>query len=138
MGWGEPGFISTQTLFDADTEVLSPGETYTFNVSVPACAHQVDLFEGPTIPQSNPDFGHPPLSNTHNVFDFSLSSGNGLCVPPGGDTGFITVIKNVINDNGGTAAVADFRLYVGGTRVYSGVEKQITVGTYTVSEVNIP
>ena len=224
VSWGQPDFISTQTLFDADSEVLSPGETYSFTTPVPSCARQLDLFEGPNVPQTNPDFAHVPLLNTHAMLDFDLTSGGGipLCEdnPPTPDPictgpttgqintpytftasagtapytwavlpttnfiptnptgagatvtksfftagvktitftddndktaecrititttppqkGYIKVIKNVINDDGGTATVPDFRLFVGSTQVTSSVEVEVPVGTYTVRENNLP
>ena len=142
VGWGQPDFISTQTLFSADNEVVSPGETYTFSTTVPSCVRQLDLFVGPNVPQTNPDFAHVPLVNTHDMLDFDLTSGGGLPLcedtPPPTQHAYIKVIKNVINDDGGTATVGNFRLYVGATRVTSGVEIQVPVGTYTVREDNLP
>ncbi len=51
----------------------------------------------------------------------------------------LTVIKQVINDNGGNAVVGDFTLHVTGenesvTDVSSGSTSQFTAGTYTISE----
>jgi hypothetical protein len=50
----------------------------------------------------------------------------------------LTVIKNVINDNGGAKTVSDFPLFVGGTPVVSGVQNTFNPGTYTVSETADP
>ena len=49
----------------------------------------------------------------------------------------ITLIKNVINDDGGTKQVSDFVLKVGATQVTSGAAKFVQPGTYTASEVQI-
>ena len=46
----------------------------------------------------------------------------------------LTLVKTVINDNGGTKVVADFPLKVGTTGVTSGVKNEFTPGTYTASE----
>jgi hypothetical protein len=46
----------------------------------------------------------------------------------------LTVVKQVINDNGGTAIVSDFILRVDGTQVTSGVANSYSVGTHVVSE----
>jgi uncharacterized repeat protein (TIGR01451 family) len=47
----------------------------------------------------------------------------------------ITVVKNVVNDDGGDAAVSDFPLFVGGTAVTSGVARAVNANqSYTISE----
>lgn len=48
--------------------------------------------------------------------------------------GSITVIKNVVNNNGGTLKTADFPLYVDGNLVTSGQPNNYVPGTYTISE----
>lgn len=58
-------------------------------------------------------------------------------------TGYITVIKNVINDNGGDATAESFTLQVSYTEnespvtigVASGIALEVAPGTYTVSEL---
>jgi uncharacterized repeat protein (TIGR01451 family) len=53
--------------------------------------------------------------------------------------GTITVIKTVINDNGGTKVAADFPLFVGSTQVASGMNNTFPVpATYVVSETADP
>lgn len=56
-------------------------------------------------------------------------------------TGGLTVIKEVVNDNGGTKLVVDFPLSVtdgdsNATSVTSGASNQFAAGTYIVSEVS--
>jgi hypothetical protein len=46
----------------------------------------------------------------------------------------LTVTKVVVNDNGGTLAVADFPLFVDTTSVTSGVKNGFDAGNHTVSE----
>jgi hypothetical protein len=46
----------------------------------------------------------------------------------------LTVTKVVVNDNGGTKTVADFPLFVDGSRVTSGVQNTFNAGAHTVSE----
>ncbi len=46
----------------------------------------------------------------------------------------LTVTKVVVNDNGGTKAVADFPLFVDGGSVTSGVQNSFNAGSHTVSE----
>ncbi|MFA5070567.1 MAG: NEW3 domain-containing protein [Patescibacteria group bacterium] len=48
----------------------------------------------------------------------------------------LTVTKIVVNDNGGTAVIADFPLFVNATSVTSGVQNGFNAGAYTVSETN--
>jgi len=54
----------------------------------------------------------------------------------GSGTGSITVVKRVINDNGRTAVVADFSLFVNGSPVASGVTNSFPApaSAYTVTE----
>ncbi|MGQ0535314.1 MAG: hypothetical protein ACT4PT_04505, partial [Methanobacteriota archaeon] len=47
---------------------------------------------------------------------------------------FLTVTKVVVNDNGGTATVANFSLFAGATPVTSGVPTGFDAGTYAVTE----
>ncbi len=50
----------------------------------------------------------------------------------------LTVVKNVINDNGGTLGVSDFKLYVDSLEVISGVANEFTANSLiNVSEENI-
>lgn len=48
----------------------------------------------------------------------------------------LTVIKYVVNDNGGLLKPADFYLYVGNTQVPTGVGYYFNAGAYAVSEAN--
>ena len=50
----------------------------------------------------------------------------------------LTVIKNVINDNGGTSTIVDFPLFVNGKSVKNNEGLSLAPGTYTVSETNLP
>jgi len=49
----------------------------------------------------------------------------------------LTVIKEVIKDDGGDAVVADFNLFVEGNPVTSGVPVPLVPGSYTVSESGV-
>jgi hypothetical protein len=65
-------------------------------------------------------------------------------IPPGGSAtctitnddqqAYVTVVKNVINDNGGSAAPDDFLLTLDGNSVTSGVAVPVNPGTYTAGE----
>lgn len=48
----------------------------------------------------------------------------------------ITVIKQVINDNGGTAVYTDFPLFLNGNPVNSGQSQSLAAGIFTVTEIN--
>lgn len=54
--------------------------------------------------------------------------------------GTITVVKNVINDNGGTKTIADFPLFVGGKLVVSGETNNFTAPApaYAITETSDP
>ncbi|MDH4116000.1 MAG: hypothetical protein OEW30_01245 [Acidimicrobiia bacterium] len=49
----------------------------------------------------------------------------------------LTVIKTVVNDNGGTALPNDFKLTVDGGAVSSGVTNDFDAGAHTVAETNL-
>lgn len=46
----------------------------------------------------------------------------------------LTLVKDIVNDNGGTAVVADFHLFIGNQAVQSGVVNDVAPGTYTARE----
>lgn len=50
----------------------------------------------------------------------------------------ITVVKQVINDNGGTAKFSDFPLFVNGNPIQSGESQRLSPGMYTVTETSRP
>jgi cysteine-rich repeat protein len=52
------------------------------------------------------------------------------------EQGTLTVIKNVVNDNGGTLEVGDFPLFVDGSPATSGVAVIVDAGDHTASETN--
>jgi len=64
----------------------------------------------------------------------SRNNGNFICAPLPPQETTVTIKKEVINDNGGTATVADFSFLVGSTTVHSGETVNIDPGTYTISE----
>lgn len=68
----------------------------------------------------------------HLTVSCSNCSVAGLTPPPPQPQ--LTVIKSVVNDNGGTANAADFTLNVGTTTVTSGVINSFDANTYTVTE----
>lgn len=53
-------------------------------------------------------------------------------------SGILTVIKVVINNDGGTAQVADFPLFIDQTSVISGSSTVLSTGAHTVSETSSP
>ena len=50
----------------------------------------------------------------------------------------LTLTKTVINNNGGTAGAGDFTLQIGTSVVGSGVEQQLSPGSYVLSETGGP
>ena len=51
---------------------------------------------------------------------------------------YITVVKNVIKDNGGTAEPDDFALTLGGNPATSGLAIPVNPGTYAAAETQLP
>lgn len=58
-----------------------------------------------------------------------------VCIDPGAT---LTVVKTVINDDGGAKLVSDFPLFIGTTSITSGSAVSLLTGTYKVSETNLP
>lgn len=58
--------------------------------------------------------------------------------PPVSYSTYLRVINEVINDDGGTATVSDFRLYIDDREVQSGAYNPVEPGIHTVSEQNLP
>ncbi len=60
-----------------------------------------------------------------------------ICTITNDDVGSnLTVIKVVINDNGGTAVVSDFPLFVNDSSVTSGISIPVSAGDYLISETS--
>ena len=59
---------------------------------------------------------------------------------PGNFVGTVTVVKTVVNDNGGTKTIADFPLFINGLPVVSGVAKSLSASSnlYTMTETSNP
>ena len=78
------------------------------------------------------------LARTAEVTMVGNSITGPTCTTPssGGSTGTINVVKNVINDNGGTKTVGSFSLLVNGTPVVSGVTNTFSApgSAYVVTE----
>ena len=56
----------------------------------------------------------------------------------GNNFNIITVVKQVINDSGGTATYSDFPLFLNGNHVISGQSLLLAPGIYTLTETNLP
>jgi uncharacterized repeat protein (TIGR01451 family) len=50
----------------------------------------------------------------------------------------LTIVKNVVNDNGGVLTIGGFPLFIDGVQVVSGEPNARNAGSYTVSENNQP
>ena len=91
-----------------------------------------------TIVETNPNPGY--TVTTSNCTDVILGNGDTkTCTITNDDIApKLTLVKTVTNNNGGTKQVADFTLKIGSTVVTSGVENTLSVGNFTVSEINLP
>ena len=123
----EATFSLPQTLFDSATGTFDPGQTHTLTVDVPDCFHQIDFVTGPVIT----DLREGNLYGLRVIH--AVHGGTEECVEEEA-TASLTVTKVVVNDNGGTSQVADFTLKVGTNTVTSGVEVNLPLGTYAITE----
>lgn len=78
-------------------------------------------------------------------YTFTIGSNTVAETSPNNPTATLTVIKQVINDDGGTKGVSDFPLFISGgaivegsIQVSSGESLQIPAGFYLVTESNTP
>jgi hypothetical protein len=79
------------------------------------------------------------VGGTQNGSSVSLAIGqSATCTITNDDQkAHLTLIKTVINDNGGTKVVSDFALFISGTSATSGVKYDLNAGTYTASETQL-
>ncbi len=125
----------TVNLDGADAESITESTTVTYN-NVAAGTH--------TITEDTPPAGYTLFSMTPD--NDAGTSGAQITVNPGLTTDVyvvnrqqltqLTLIKTVINDNGGTKQVADFTLKIDGDNVTSGVANEVSPGSHTASEVS--
>ena len=109
----------------------------------PDCSNLVAVV--PTNNQGVPVYTvtEPPVSGYattySNCTNLNVASGETeVCTITNNDQGAtLTVTKIVVNDNGGTAVVADFPLFIDGSGVTSGVANNVTPGNHTVSETGL-
>lgn len=125
---------------------LSLGEQSQTFVYVPGTT--VDI--GETLPGGQPAWhsaGASCVDEDGNGSEVASSDGTSVSVDTiAGDTivctftnnqdGQITVVKEVVNDDGGTLGVGDFPLFLNGGAVTSGTANYVTPGEYTASETN--
>ena len=94
------------------------------NPELPECTEIPPLdpcVMNPALPECMPPIPEIPCEMTE------------TCEPtPEGPT--LTVIKELIQDNGGTAEITDFNYYIGESQVYSGEANEFPAGTYNVTE----
>jgi len=115
-----------------DTPSSFPGSDQGTQVSIPAgSSYSVSETGGPigysaNIPESCSGTMAPSGDVTCTITNTQLD--------PHADQGTITVVKNVINDNGGTATTADFPLYINQTSVSNGQSNYFDEGNHVISE----
>ncbi len=64
---------------------------------------------------------------------------NAICEITNNDQpALLILVKEVINDNGGTATPPDFALNANGTVFTTGVGQMVSAGVYTLAELNLP
>ncbi len=87
--------------------------------------------------------GRALASTAEVTFDSAAISGP-TCTSPTSSSVFstndrtITVIKQVINDNGGTSVIGDFPLFINANPITSGQTSSYTPGLYVITENSLP
>ncbi len=138
--------LSTQELFDyapapTGSVLTVPAHTVGhLNTNLPVCMAQSDLYYGPGPITLNDANNYP----NNLAFAFSMNNANNYFNAAGNfcqhtsPTTSLKLIKNVINDNGGTKVATDFPLFVNTTQVTTGQDNTFAPGTYKASETNLP
>lgn len=127
-GSGTPTVTGSPTfLYESGSNIgsISRNKSHTYNV-MPGT---YDIAE--TVPA-----GWKEISNTCSNISITNNETK-YCTITNSKGATLTLIKTVINDNGGIKQISDFNLYIGDTKVTSGVANQIDAGTYTVREDNL-
>jgi hypothetical protein len=130
------GQILNQELFDSKTHQLAPGQSITLHITLPSCTAQIDVFAGDVLT--------PPTYQGDKLFYGPWVNINlGYCGNTVIQPATLKLVKTVVNNNGGTKQVADFKLFMDGTQVTSGETKTFTFAhandskTIVVSEQNL-
>jgi uncharacterized repeat protein (TIGR01451 family) len=139
-----PGTIVTQADFDGvgntsivQNQAIDPGATHAYTVTV-----DVDIAVGPS---TDGDCARDGDEGTGLLNTMSIVV-PGQEIPPVeacGEFAMLTLVKEVVNDDGGNAAAADFTLNANGPTPISGssgtaeVSRAVLVGDYTLSETQI-
>jgi fimbrial isopeptide formation D2 family protein len=112
----QPGAISENFEADPDCSNLVAVEPGTYSVTEPAVSGYATSYD--------------------NCTNVAVASGEiETCTITNNDQGAtLTVTKIVINENGGTAEVADFPLFIDGNATSSGSPVSVNAGLHTVSE----
>ncbi len=120
------GASSDVFLYAPGTEVeiaeTLPGGLPSWNLTSIACADS----EGPVASQVDLDTGSV-------VFD-TVAGELVTCEFVNDQEAQVTVIKSVVNNNGGTAGIGDFDLFLDGDPVTSGSANAVDAGLHTVTE----
>ena len=125
-GWIGGGWFDCNGFWDCPTVTFAPGGESGWQGNTTASGH-TDYYIVVASHCQDVSFG----CYAHLTVSCSNCSVAGLAIPPSPK---LTVIKQVIKDNGGTANVEDFTLKVGLTTVVNGETNTFDVGTYTITE----
>jgi hypothetical protein len=114
-----PDDITFQTLFDAtENATIPPRATGTLHVDLPQCNFQMDIYYADNYPPHldrgniGPYFLDDLRSNSFAVNLEAFGGNSCTVVPPQYPT--LTIIKTVINNNGGTKTALDFSFTISG------------------------
>ena len=138
---GQTGGFNLSLGEDSQTFVYTPGTTVTISETLPGGlpAWSLDGIECRAMDGAGSVVG---IVSNNQVTVKTLQADKIVCLFTNVQEGQITVVKKVINDDGGTAVISDFPLFINGgsgdVSVTSSVANNVPAGTYTASEVSQP
>jgi len=115
------------------TDTSFPGDAAGTTVNLDAGSYSVDETADPNYTKTLSAECSGTIANGETKTCTITNDDNDVVVPV---LPSLTVTKVVVNDNGGTAVVSDFPLFVDQTSVTSGVSNQFAVGAHAVSETS--
>lgn len=128
--------LFTVKLDNSNSQTLTDGGTVTYS-NIPTGLH--------TITEDSPPAGYdffqmiPDSDSGISGAQINVSSGQTIdvYVTNRQQKTRLTLVKTVVNDNGGTKQVSDFTLKIDGNPVTSGTTNEVSAGLHNTSEVNL-
>lgn len=139
LGWAMSDTLSTQVLGRLAKSVSDTADLWDIDLHVPCfkgqCAQDWSAYVRAANANAIPANYSPDPSLKNKMFGCDLwLEVTEISTTTTTQTGTLTVIKQVINNDGGTATTSDFSLFVDANPVVSGSSTVVTAGVHTVSE----